>query len=71
MVWKIYIEFEMQMGDLQRGKKILYRAIRECPFCKGMCAVCGVKVRPTLNNRMTNRSVLVGVLGTEGRVHRS
>lgn len=35
VVWKIYIEFEMRVGDLQSAKKILYRAIGECPFFKG------------------------------------
>ncbi|XP_006454634.1 hypothetical protein AGABI2DRAFT_114375 [Agaricus bisporus var. bisporus H97] len=36
VVWKIYIEFEMRVGDLQSAKKILYRAIGECPFFKDL-----------------------------------
>ncbi|KAM6498408.1 NRDE-2, necessary for RNA interference domain containing protein [Amanita muscaria] len=34
IIWRIYIEFEMQANDLQRAKNLLYRAIAECPLVK-------------------------------------
>lgn len=43
VIWRIYLEFEIRTGELQKAKKILYRAIGECPLYKGM-----------LFNRMTN-----------------
>ncbi|KAJ3569428.1 hypothetical protein NP233_g5061 [Leucocoprinus birnbaumii] len=36
IIWRIYLEFEIRAGDLKRAKKLLYRAIGECPFCKGL-----------------------------------
>ncbi|KAF5356140.1 hypothetical protein D9756_004075 [Leucocoprinus leucothites] len=36
VIWRIYLEFEIRAGDLKRAKKLLYRAIGECPFCKGL-----------------------------------
>lgn len=35
IIWRIYIEFEIRAGQLQRAKKILFRAIGECPLAKG------------------------------------
>lgn len=35
VIWRIYLEFEIRVGDLQKAKKILYRAIGECPLHKG------------------------------------
>lgn len=35
-MWRIYIEFEIRAGELQRAKKLLFRAIGECPMVKGM-----------------------------------
>lgn len=31
----LYIDFEIRNGDLARSKALVYRAIRECPWCKG------------------------------------
>ncbi|KAL4241783.1 NRDE2 family protein [Abortiporus biennis] len=33
-LWRLYIEFEIRCGQLQRAKKLLYRAISECPLVK-------------------------------------
>ena len=35
VLWRIYIEFEVQAEQLERAKKMLYRAIGECPLSKG------------------------------------
>ncbi|TFK36838.1 NRDE-2, necessary for RNA interference-domain-containing protein [Crucibulum laeve] len=34
VIWRIYIEFEIRAGELQRAKKLLFRAIGECPLVK-------------------------------------
>ncbi|GAA5950440.1 hypothetical protein JCM3765_004549 [Sporobolomyces pararoseus] len=32
--WTLYIDFEVRNGELQRAKSLIYRALRECPWCK-------------------------------------
>ena len=39
VIWRIYIEFEIRVGELQRAKKLVFRAIGECPLVKGMLFV--------------------------------
>ncbi|KAG6818044.1 hypothetical protein H0H87_009199 [Tephrocybe sp. NHM501043] len=34
VLWRIYIEFEIQAGQLQRAKRLLFRAIGDCPLVK-------------------------------------
>ncbi|KAK0208141.1 NRDE-2, necessary for RNA interference-domain-containing protein [Desarmillaria ectypa] len=34
ILWRIYIEFEIRVGQLQKAKKLLFRAIGECPLAK-------------------------------------
>ncbi|KXN83909.1 hypothetical protein AN958_00989, partial [Leucoagaricus sp. SymC.cos] len=36
VIWRIYLEFEIRAGDLKKAKKLLYRAIGECPLYKGL-----------------------------------
>ncbi|KAF9455047.1 DUF1740-domain-containing protein [Macrolepiota fuliginosa MF-IS2] len=36
VIWRIYLEFEIRTGDLHKAKRILYRAIGECPLYKGL-----------------------------------
>ena len=36
VIWRIYLEFEVRTGDLERAKGLLYRAMGECPFHKGL-----------------------------------
>ncbi|GLB36027.1 putative NRDE-2, necessary for RNA interference [Lyophyllum shimeji] len=36
IIWRIYIEFEIRAGQLQRAKKLLFRAIGECPLVKDL-----------------------------------
>lgn len=35
LLWLIYIEFEARFGKPQRAKDLVFRAVRECPWCKG------------------------------------
>ncbi|CCJ30843.1 unnamed protein product [Pneumocystis jirovecii] len=34
IIWRLYIQFEIQYGTLDKGKAIFYRAIRDCPWSK-------------------------------------
>jgi hypothetical protein len=36
IIWRLYIEFEIRIGELQQAKKMLFRAIGECPLVKGV-----------------------------------
>ena len=36
VIWRIYLEFEVRIVDLERAKGLLYCAIGECPFHKGL-----------------------------------
>ncbi|KAF8078751.1 NRDE-2, necessary for RNA interference-domain-containing protein [Lyophyllum atratum] len=36
VIWRIYIEFEIRAGQLQRAKKLLFRALGECPLVKDL-----------------------------------
>ena len=40
IIRRVFLEFEIQMGELQRAKKMLYRAIGESPLAKGCATVC-------------------------------
>ncbi|GAA5980700.1 hypothetical protein JCM10908_001742 [Rhodotorula pacifica] len=33
-LWTLYIDFEVRNGEYRRAKSLIYRAIRECPWCK-------------------------------------
>lgn len=35
VIWRIYIELEIQAGVLQNAKNLLFRALGECPLVKG------------------------------------
>lgn len=35
VIWRVYLEFEIRVGQLERAKKLLYRAIGDCPLAKG------------------------------------
>ncbi|KAH9947908.1 NRDE-2, necessary for RNA interference-domain-containing protein [Amylocystis lapponica] len=34
VLWRLYVEFEIRNGELQRAKKLLFRAVGECPLTK-------------------------------------
>jgi hypothetical protein len=35
ILWRLFLELEIRAGQFERAKKILFRAIRECPLNKG------------------------------------
>ena len=35
VIWRIFIEFEIRAKEFLRAKKLLFRAIGECPLVKG------------------------------------
>ena len=35
VLWRVYLEFEIRCGRLERAKKLLFRAVSECPLVKG------------------------------------
>jgi hypothetical protein len=35
VMWRVYLEFEIRNGELGKAKKLLFRAVAECPMCKG------------------------------------
>ena len=40
MLWKLFIAFEVRAGQLERAKKLLFRAVGECPLVKGALFEC-------------------------------
>ena len=36
VLWRVYLEFEIRAKQPHRAKKLLYRAIGQCPYSKGM-----------------------------------
>ncbi|KAF8213175.1 NRDE-2, necessary for RNA interference-domain-containing protein [Mycena galopus ATCC 62051] len=39
ILWRVFIEFEIRVGQLQRAKKLLFRAIGDCPLVKELYLV--------------------------------
>ncbi|KAJ7275169.1 NRDE-2, necessary for RNA interference-domain-containing protein [Mycena haematopus] len=39
ILWRIFIEFEIRVGQLHRAKKLLFRAIGDCPLVKELYLV--------------------------------
>ena len=35
VLWKLFVAFEMRAGQPERAKKLLVRAVGECPLVKG------------------------------------
>lgn len=46
LVWRMYIRFELQQGDMKRTKAIFYQAIKQCPWSK-VLYIDGIKCFPT------------------------
>lgn len=40
LLWKLYIQHEVRLGNTEKAQDLLYRSVRECPWSKG-------KVSPT------------------------
>jgi hypothetical protein len=43
ILWGVILEFEVRVGELQRAKKLLYRAVDECPLAKGKYIAMSIK----------------------------
>lgn len=37
VLWRVYVEFEIRYGRREQAKMVLFRALGECPYCKGLC----------------------------------
>lgn len=37
-IWSLYIDFELRQQDSKRAKRLLHRALAECPWAKGAFA---------------------------------
>ncbi|KAL1748548.1 NRDE-2, necessary for RNA interference-domain-containing protein [Schizophyllum fasciatum] len=51
VLWRLYIELEVRSGDFQSAKRLLYRAVRECPFAKGLYVLAFDALRPAFSVR--------------------
>ncbi|PFH54787.1 hypothetical protein AMATHDRAFT_134942 [Amanita thiersii Skay4041] len=51
VIWRIYIEFEIRANELHRAKKLLYRAIGECPLAKEIYLLAFNKLRSVFGNQ--------------------
>ncbi|THH33540.1 hypothetical protein EUX98_g633 [Antrodiella citrinella] len=50
-LWRIYIEFEIRCGELQRAKKLLFRAVGACPLVKELYLLAFVQLRSVFSGR--------------------
>ncbi|QSL65394.1 hypothetical protein MERGE_002704 [Pneumocystis wakefieldiae] len=55
IVWKLYIQFEIQYGTLEKGKSIFYRAIRDCPWSKNLILLSFNELRSQFNSEELNK----------------
>ncbi|XP_023233026.1 protein NRDE2 homolog [Centruroides sculpturatus] len=46
LLWRMYIRFELQQGDMRRTKAVFYQAIKQCPWAK-VIYMDGIKCFPT------------------------
>ena len=68
VIWRVYIEFEIRAKELLRAKKLLFRAIGECPLVKGKFNVCTFSMM--LNHDSTELYLLAfGPLRSVFQVH--
>ncbi|KAH6916852.1 NRDE-2, necessary for RNA interference-domain-containing protein [Coprinopsis sp. MPI-PUGE-AT-0042] len=51
VVWRIYVEFEIRAGNLKGAKKLLFRAIGECPFVKELYLLAFSSLRSVFDTR--------------------
>ncbi|TRM66431.1 hypothetical protein BD626DRAFT_398206 [Schizophyllum amplum] len=51
VLWRLFIELEVRAGDLQSAKRLLYRAVRECPFAKDLYMLAFDTLRPAFTAR--------------------
>ncbi|KAG2150143.1 NRDE-2, necessary for RNA interference-domain-containing protein [Suillus cothurnatus] len=51
ILWRVILEFEVRVGELQRAKKLLYRAVNECPLAKDLYMMAFGPLRSVFNAR--------------------
>ncbi|KAI0652187.1 DUF1740-domain-containing protein [Trametes meyenii] len=54
VVWKVYIAFELRVGQPERAKKLLFRAIGECPLVKELYLLAFGPLRAVFSTRELN-----------------
>ncbi|OBZ78739.1 Protein NRDE2 [Grifola frondosa] len=54
ILWRLYVEFEIKTGNLQRAKKLLFRAVGECPLVKELYLVAFGPLRSVFDRRELN-----------------
>ncbi|KAG4306423.1 hypothetical protein PORY_000411 [Pneumocystis oryctolagi] len=50
IIWRLYIEFEIRYGTLDKGKAVFYRAIRDCPWSKNLILLAFNELRSQFNS---------------------
>ncbi|KAG2369454.1 NRDE-2, necessary for RNA interference-domain-containing protein [Suillus spraguei] len=51
ILWRVILEFEIRVGELRRAKKLLYRAVNECPLTKELYMVAFGRLRSVFSAR--------------------
>ncbi|KAG2755539.1 hypothetical protein P692DRAFT_20815112 [Suillus brevipes Sb2] len=51
ILWGVFLEFEVRVGELQRAKKLLYRAVNECPLAKDLYMMAFGPLRSVFSSR--------------------
>ncbi|KAI0321133.1 NRDE-2, necessary for RNA interference-domain-containing protein [Amylostereum chailletii] len=54
ILWRVYIEFEIRAGQLQKAKDVLFRAIGQCPLVKELYMPAFDALRSVFNERELN-----------------
>ncbi|KAJ7125708.1 NRDE-2, necessary for RNA interference-domain-containing protein [Mycena crocata] len=54
IIWRIFIEFEIRVGQLHRAKKLLFRAIGDCPLVKELYLVAFGPLRGVFSGQELN-----------------
>ncbi|KAI0050675.1 DUF1740-domain-containing protein [Auriscalpium vulgare] len=54
VLWRIFIEFEIRVGQLQRAKSVLFRAIGQCPLVKELYLLAFDRLRAVFSARELN-----------------
>ncbi|KAI0080269.1 DUF1740-domain-containing protein [Panus rudis PR-1116 ss-1] len=54
VLWRVYLEFEIRCGQLKRAKKLLFRAVGECPLVKELYLLAFGPLRSVFSARELN-----------------
>ncbi|PCH33837.1 hypothetical protein WOLCODRAFT_61797 [Wolfiporia cocos MD-104 SS10] len=50
-LWRVYLEFEIRAGQLERAKKLVFRAVGECPLAKELYLLAFGALRSRFSSR--------------------